>query len=80
MSVLDSAAISAEVKRHVINNQKVHFAYYRANELWYETENGLKFPVPISDIGEATFLATDKALIFMRYIRKQVEALEIAKR
>lgn len=78
--ILDSAAISAEVKRHVVNNQQVHFTRFRANELWYKTEHGLEFPVPVSDVGDATFLATDKALLFMRYIRKQVEALEIAKR
>lgn len=31
------------------------------------------FPVPISDIGNATFLAQDKAILFMRYIRKHLD-------
>lgn len=34
------------------------------------------FPVPIDDTGDGQFNAEDKALIFMRYIRKHVEALE----
>lgn len=31
------------------------------------------FPVPLEDIGDATFNATEKALFFMRYIRKAQE-------
>ena len=31
------------------------------------------FPVPLSDIGDATLLATDKAMMFMSYIRKALE-------
>jgi hypothetical protein len=30
------------------------------------------FPVPLSDIGDATLLARDKAIIFMRYIRAAI--------
>ncbi len=64
----------------VKDNQQVHFVRYRANELWYRCENGFEFPVPISDIGDATFLATDKALLFMRYIRKAIADLEFEDR
>ena len=31
----------------------VVFAYYKNNELWYLTESGFTFPVPIADCGEA---------------------------
>ena len=68
------------VKECVNNNQQVEFVRYKGGELWYKCENDLEFPVPVSDIGDATFLAKDKALLFMRYIRKQIEALEIAAR
>ena len=54
----------------VINDQVVRFQYYRDNQLWYATECGFIFPVPISDIGNATFLNEDRAILFMRYIRK----------
>lgn len=59
-----------DIKRAVSENRMVKFAYYRDEELWYVTEFDEKFPVPISDIGNAIFLAEDKALLFMRYMRK----------
>jgi hypothetical protein len=37
-----------------------------------------EFPVPIADVGTATFLAEDKAILFMRYIRTHLEMLEDA--
>ena len=61
------------LKEMVNNNQRVTFQYYRDGDLWYTTECGFKFPVPISDIGNATFNASDKAILFMRYIRKFME-------
>lgn len=35
------------------------------------------FPVPIDDTGDGKFLAEDKSLIFMRYIRKQLEQINV---
>ncbi len=32
------------------------------------------FPVPVSDVGDGTFNAEEKAMLMMRYIRKQIEA------
>ena len=71
--------VSEVVKGMVKDNKKVHFSFYRNGELWYTTECGFAFPVPISDTGDACFLAEDKAILFMRYIRKQIIALEVAK-
>lgn len=68
------------IKEMIVNNQKVRFSFYRDAQLWYETECGFRFPVPIGDAGTATFLAEDRAILFMRYIRKQMEALEEARR
>lgn len=62
--------------KDMVKNKKVKFSFYRSNELWYKTECGFEFPVPISDIGNAVFLAEDKALLFMRYIRKYMEEIE----
>ncbi len=61
------------LKDEVKDNKKVNFKFYRSQNLWYETDSGFLFPVPIEDIGEATFLAQDKAILFMRYIRKYIE-------
>ena len=54
----------------VKDNKKVRFVQYKHGQLWYETECGFRFPVDTSDTGDGTFLAEDKAIIFMRYIRK----------
>ena len=63
----------------MVKDKKVHFSFYREGELWYKTDDGFEFPVPISDIGNATFLAEDKAILFMRYIRKHLEMIEKAR-
>lgn len=54
---------------------KVTFQYYRDGELWYECENGFKFPVPVTDTGGAVFLREDKGILFMRWIRKWIAEL-----
>jgi hypothetical protein len=60
----------------VRDNAKVGFEYFRDNKLWYKTEvGGFIFPVPVADIGNATFLKEDKAMLFMRYIRKYQDAI-----
>lgn len=50
--------------------------------IWYDymqddfSPGYFKFPVPISDIGNATFNREEKALLMMRYIRKHIETIE----
>jgi hypothetical protein len=67
------------LKEMIVNNQKVQFSFYRDGQLWYETECGFRFPVPIVDVGTATFLVEDRAILFMRYIRKHLAALDEAR-
>ena len=55
----------------------VTFSHYFDGNLWYETETNFLFPVPVSDIGNAKFLAQDKEMLFMRYIRKHLEMLNV---
>ena len=64
------------LKDMVSDNKQVSFVRYYDGDLWYVTECGFDFPVPISDIGQAEFKATDKALLFMRYIRKHIQMLD----
>lgn len=51
----------------MVKGKVVTFTHYRKGELWYETEYGFGFPVPISYCGDASFLVVDKATLFMRY-------------
>ena len=61
-----------DLKEMVSGDKMVRFAFYRDKNLWYRTQDGFEFPVPIDDIGTATFLAEDRAMLFMRYIRKHL--------
>jgi len=63
------------VKEHVNKDQKVKFKFYRSGVLYYETEKGLIFEVPISDTGDAVFKPEDKAIMFMRWIRKEIQRI-----
>lgn len=66
----------------MVKGNTVYFEYYRKNELWYSIkveDNKFLFPVPISDTGDATFSSSDKATLFLRYIQKQLKAIEAEK-
>lgn len=69
----------------LVKDQTAHFKFYRDNNLWYsipvvgEPGTAFEFPVPISDIGNATFLRDDKAIYFMRYIKKHLKWIDEAK-
>ncbi|MBU2759049.1 hypothetical protein [Acidithiobacillus sulfurivorans] len=67
------------IKDMVKDNKKVVFTRFKEGNLWYQTECGFEFPVPVEDAGTATFLPEDKAMLFMRYIRKHIAFLEKAK-
>lgn len=68
------------IKDMVKDNKQVTFAFYREGELWYKTECGFQFPVPINDVGTAAMLNQDKAILFMRWIRKYQDMLKGAKK
>lgn len=58
-----------DVKRAVSEKRTVRFTHYHDGNLWYETAFGEPFPVPVADVGNASFLVEDKAILFMRYMR-----------
>jgi len=68
-----------DIKAMVGGGRKVRFRSYREREFWYETECGFIFPVPLDDVGGAEMLAQDKAILFMRYIRKHAALIEGAR-
>lgn len=65
-----------DIKNMIVGGKMVNFVYYKQGELWYTTECGFEFPVPISDTGDATFLNSDKAILFMRWIRLHINSIE----
>lgn len=73
--------------KEMISGNTVQFNHYRAGNLWYEInwvtwenyqriENTFNFPVPIEDTAGAVFQSTDKAMLFMRFIRKHIKLSE----
>ena len=58
----------------------VHFQYFRDNEFWYKTDKGLLFPISLEEAqaGRATFLASDKAIYYMRWIKRYIESCQQA--
>ena len=65
--------------KDMVKNKQVTFLYFREGELWYTTECGFEFPVPINDVGQGVMKASDKAIYYMRWIRKHVALIEDAK-
>lgn len=64
----------------------VRFTHYQDRKLWYALEwrrddeppEVFKFPVPNHDADGATFLAEDKPMFFMRWMKKHLRVLEAA--
>ena len=67
------------IKDMVSGGQMVTFVCYSKGEMWYKTDSGFDFPVPMDDTGDGIFLAKDKAIMFMRYIRKHIANIEKGK-
>ncbi len=65
--------------KDIVKDQRAHFVFYRDRALFYETDNGFQFPIPIDDAGSATFNYDEKAILLMRYIRKHVENTKSAR-
>lgn len=62
--------------KDLVKDKKVFFHFYREGELWYITEDGFEFPIPPDDMRGAIFRREDKAIIFMRFIRKHLTWLK----
>ncbi len=60
--------------KELVKDQRVTFKFFRDDALYYETDSGFRFPVPVEDMKKAVFLPEDKAIIFMRWIRKALDS------
>lgn len=67
---------SVKLSDLVRDNKKVRFSYFRDNEFWYQHEDGLLFSISLAEAtaGRATFLAEDRAMYFMRWMKRFIEA------
>lgn len=65
-----------KVREHVEKNQKAQFEFYRGSTLYYRTDKGLLFEIPVSETGDAVFKNQERAIILMKWIRRQLEENE----
>jgi len=75
--------ISTKLKRlikmnikDIVKNNTVYFLKYRHQVAYYSVkfeDVDYMFPVPLDDVGDATLNATEKAITYMRYIRKALD-------
>jgi len=59
--------------KDIVKDNTVHFLKYRHQVVYYTVAydgTDYMFPVPLDDVGDATLNATEKAITYMRYIRK----------
>ena len=69
--------------KELVKDNYVNFKFYSDGELWYITDCGFEFPVPVDnkeEVGNATFMAREKALLYMRYMRKHLKMIEDARK
>lgn len=67
--------------KELIKGNTVEFDSYRQGFFYYnitpyigaESQPTCQFPIPLEDIGTATLLKEDKAITYMRWIRKAQE-------
>ena len=64
--------------KDLVRGKSAKFTHYQDGNLWYTTEGGFDFPIPIEDTKGGVFKAEDKAIFFMRWIRKHKERVEKA--
>lgn len=62
--------VKIDIGMAVNDGKVVKFVCLRDDKLWYQTQGGDLFPVPLEDTKGASFLAEDRAILFMRWMRK----------
>jgi hypothetical protein len=66
--------------KDLVKNNRVRFSHYRKGYMYYLVgyeDQSWQFPVPLDDVEDATLLQEDKAMLFMRYIRKAINSQEL---
>jgi hypothetical protein len=65
--------------------EQAKFTHYEEGNLWYQVgwneDDGtlggfFDFPIPVEDASTGKFLSSDRAMFFMRWIRRHLEYLQ----
>ena len=66
----------------IVKNNTVEFDSYRAGFFYYTVdvaEDRYRFPIEMNEVGTATMLKSDKALLYMRFIKKAIDGHQFIK-
>jgi hypothetical protein len=65
------------VKEMVKDGALAHFSHFENGVMWYQTaKGGFNFPVPINELDTACLLPSEKAILLMKYINRQVKHIQ----
>ena len=53
----------------LVKGKKARFIHFVDKQLWYKTDCGFEFPVPLDDVGTTLFVAEYNAIRLMKWIR-----------
>ena len=74
-NLINLGGVMMNVDNILKNNESVRFIFFLSGKLWYRTESGFKFPVPIKGSGQSVFLSEDRANRFYPYIKAHADKL-----
>lgn len=70
--------------KEIVKDNTVRFVRYRQGFAYYGVNvpghGEYVFPVPLADVGDATLEHEDKAILFMRYIRRALDERTFVRR
>lgn len=64
----------------LIKGRTAHFISFQCGRLVYELDTGFTFYVPVSELHGASVSATEKASVFMKWIKRTYDEIEESKR
>lgn len=61
------------LKDLIKDGKTAKFKQFRLNTLYYETQEGFVFAIPIHELGESTLLAEERCASLMKWIKRALE-------
>lgn len=59
--------------KDLVKNKMAHFSHYREGYFYYKTDDNFQFSIPFEDTTGITLPAQDKAIFFMKWMKKQID-------
>lgn len=61
--------------KDIVKDNNAHFESYRNGYFHYVTDGGFEFRIPLDDVDGVTLNKEDKAIFFMRWIKKELAGI-----